>query len=88
MNDQLTADITYVKSVLPDHYEVKESGHKGSVHCKSRIGIRHKIDADDDEHFDYIVKALENHFGERLLEIGHNTCFCHVDFTVYLRATA
>lgn len=83
---QQQQDIDFVKTILPDHYTVKESNHKGSVHCFSKIGIAHRIDADDDEHWEYIVKALENHFKERLMEIDHNTNFCHVDFTIYLRS--
>lgn len=81
----IEADISFVKSILPDHYIVQESKRRGSVHCKSSIGIRHKIDADDNEHWDYICQAIENHFGARLMEIDHNTNFCHVDFTIYLR---
>lgn len=81
---KLTDDIDFVKSILPDHYTVQESKRKGSIHCVSEIGIRHKIDADDDEHWEYICMAIEKHFGDRLLEIGENTCFCHIDFTIYL----
>jgi hypothetical protein len=80
-----TEDIKFVRSILPEHYTVKESKHPGSIHCVSKEGIRHKVDADDDEHWDYIVKAIENYFGNRLMEIDHNTNFCHVDFTIYLR---
>lgn len=82
---QQQQDIQFVKSILPYHYVVKESAYKHSVHCKSPIGIAHKIDADDDEHWEYIVKAIENNFGDRLMEIDHNTNFCHVDFTIYLK---
>lgn len=78
-------DIEFVKSILPSHYDVKESKRPGSIHCVSKIGIRHKIDADDDEHWEYIVAAIKNKFGFRFLEIDHNTNFCHVNFTIYLR---
>lgn len=43
-------------------------------------------DAEDDEHWGYIFKAIKQHFGERFLEVFHNTCFCHIDFTIYLKA--
>jgi len=85
LNTQLEKDIKFIKEILPSHYEVKESKETGNIHCKSKIGIRHKIDADDDEHWDYIVKAMEQYFDGRLSEIFHNTNFCHVDFTIYLR---
>jgi hypothetical protein len=85
MKTETQSDIDFVKKILPEHYTVQESKHKGSVHCKSSIGIRHKIDADDVEHWEYIVGAITNHFGKRLLEIDHNTNFCHVDFTIYLK---
>jgi hypothetical protein len=78
-------DIEFVEKVLPDHYRVSESNRKGSIHCQSAIGIRHKIDADDDEHWEYIVNAIKNYFGDRFMEIDHNTNFCHVDFTIHLR---
>lgn len=81
----ILADINFVKSILPDHYEVKESKKAGSVHCKSSVGIRKGIDSEDEEHWSYIMKALQNRFGERLQEVYHNTCFCHVDFTIYLK---
>lgn len=82
--NQLAQDIAFVQSILPDHYLIQESKRKGSIHCKSPIGIKHKVDADDDEHWDYIMMALRHHFGKRLQEVDHNTCFCHVDFTIYL----
>lgn len=77
--------ISFIKSILPDHYVVQESKVKGSIHCKSKTGIVHKIDKDDDEHWDYIVKAIRSKFGKSFLEIDHNTNFCHVDFTIYLK---
>lgn len=77
-------DINFVKTILPTHYTVQESKRKGSIHCFSKIGIAHKIDADDDEHWEYIVLAIKQHFGTRFLEIDHNTNFCHVDFTIHL----
>jgi hypothetical protein len=92
----INADIFFVKSILPESYTVQESKKKGSIHCKSSIGIRKSPylnqstgtvvkDAEDDEHWDYIFKAIVNHFGKRFQEIYHNTCFCHVDFTIYLK---
>jgi hypothetical protein len=70
--------VAYINQVLPVHYEVKESKQKGNVHCKSSIGI------DDDEVWGYFMSALKNHFTD-FLEVYHNTCYNHVDFTVYFK---
>lgn len=77
-------DIQFMKGILPNHYTVQESKKSGSVHCKSSIGIRKGIDAEDDEHWGYIMDAIRTEFGGRLQEVYHNTCSNHVDFTVYL----
>lgn len=85
ITDQHQADMNYIRSILPTHYIIRPSKHKGSVNCISDIGIRHKIDADDDEHWEYFVKAVQKHFGDRFMEIDHITNFCHTNFTVYLK---
>lgn len=90
-------DIQFIQSILPAHYDIKESKRSGSIHCVSTIGIRGtavrskttgKIinDAEDDEHWDYIGRAMEKYFGNRLLEIDHHVNFCHTDFTIYLES--
>lgn len=78
------SDMNFVKSILPNHYTVEESKRKGSVHCKSEIGIRKGEDAEDEESWSYIFNAIKKYFGTRFQEVFHNTCFCHVDFTIYL----
>ncbi len=85
--EQIIMDIQFVKKLLPEHYEIKESKKIGSIHCKSPIGIREspKSDKEDQEHWNYIVQATKQHFGKRFQEIDHNTNFCHVDFTIYLK---
>ena len=91
-------DIQFVKSILPEHYEVKESKKQGSIHCKSRIGLRKTSynsfdsfkniivvdDAEDEEQWFYVEEAIKAKFNERFLEIDFNTNFCYVDFTIYL----
>jgi hypothetical protein len=71
--------VAYVKQVLPQHYEVKESKQKGNVHCKSSIGIT------DEEQWDYFMSALKGRFDNIFLEVYHNTCHNHIDFTVYFK---
>jgi hypothetical protein len=88
MNDripeEIQEDIDFVKKLLPNHYTVKESKNVGSIHCSSPFGIRKGIDAEDDEHWEYIIQGISKHFGSRFSEVFHNVCFCHTDFTIYL----
>lgn len=83
MNEERTIDLDFVKRILPDHYNLLEN--ERWIRCRSTTGISHKLDSDDDEHWEYIVKAIEQHFGERLQEIYHNTNYCHVDFVIYFK---
>lgn len=86
MKTLTASDIQFVKGLLPDTYDVVESKSKvGSIRCISRVGIRHNGDADDDEHWNYIAKAIKKHFGFRFQEIYHNVNFCHTDFTIFLK---
>lgn len=90
-------DIQFVKSILPEHYVVKEGKTKDSIHCKSSIGVIITMVlnsctnenttgvAEDDEHWSYIFQAIEQHFGSRFQEIFHNACFCQKDFIIYLK---
>ncbi len=92
MNEQLE----FVKSLLPAHYKVSESATAGSIRCVSETGLRKLpylnksgrliTDDEDDESFDRFFKSIKQHFGGRFQEVFHNTCFCHVDFTIYLKA--
>lgn len=95
-NFQVLRDIEFMKRILPDYYIVQESNKRGSIHCKSDRGIRLSpyrnestgamvTDAEDEEMWSYIVGAIKQNFGDRFQEIFHNTCFCHTDFTVYLK---
>ncbi len=92
---QVSADIEFLKTILPIHYTVHESKTAGSIHCKSEIGIRLSPylnpssgnmvdDAEDEEHWGYVFNAIKAHFTDRFQEVFHNTCFCHIDFVIYL----
>lgn len=74
----IDAKINYIKAVLPNHYEVKESKRKGSVHCKSSIGLEYG------EQWVYFMEGLKQRFPD-FLEVYHNTCHNHIDFTVYFK---
>lgn len=82
---QSAIDVIYVKKLLPDHYQVSETNDESAIHCKSAIGLRMDKDADDEEHFEYIFKALKQHFGDRFQEVYHKTCAYHQDFFIYLK---
>jgi hypothetical protein len=75
----IEAKIEYIKHILPEHFEVKESKQKGNIHCKSSIGIK------DDEQWSYFMSALKHRFQSDFLEVYHNICHNHVDFTVYFK---
>ena len=82
-------ETAWIKSILPEHYtcEPREKG----VHCYSKIGINDdhnfgdKYDPETDNHRELIVQAIQQKFGERLMEIYHQVCTYHSKFTVYLR---
>lgn len=96
-NPDTMKSIMFVKSILPDHYTVTEAKKLGSVHCKSEMGIRKPPytnnagtlvdDAEDEKAWDVFFEDIKNHFGDRFQEVFHNTCFCHTDFTIYLKNT-
>lgn len=93
---QVAKDIAFVQKLLPSSYMVNESTKRGSIHCKSKTGLRlspyfnqstgKKVDdAEDEEMWEYVFKAIKQHFGERFQEVFHNTCAWHCDFTIYLK---
>lgn len=92
---QVVADIEFVRSVLPKSYKVSESAKLGSVHCVSKTGFvkppyedyggRLITDAENEIAWQSFMCTIKAHFGKRLQEVDHNTCYNHVDFTIYLR---
>lgn len=96
MNTTIEDDIDFVKSILPKNYAVQESKKKGSIHCKSDTGFvkppyedeggRLITDAENTIAWTSFKAMLRAYFENRLQEIYHNTCFCHTDFTIYLKA--
>lgn len=80
----------WMKSLLPDSYicEPRENG----VHCYDPTGkginddhmTGDKYDPETDDQWELIVKAIKQKFGDRLMEIYHQTCTYHIKFTIYL----
>jgi hypothetical protein len=79
----IESKIKYIKNILPDSYEVKESKQPGNVHCKSATGFI--IEDEDDEQWSYFMSCLRSRFEGEFLEVNHNTCHNHVDFTIYFK---
>lgn len=69
----------FMKRLLPNHYtcEPRDNG----VYCYSNFGI----DENDPEHWEYIFLAIKQEFKERFMEVFHQTCSDHLEFTVFLR---
>ena len=85
----MKAETEFIKSILPSHYtcESRENG----VHCWSDKGINDdhnsnvEYNPEYDDHWGLIVKAIKHKFGDRLMEIYHQTCTNHLRFTVYIK---
>ncbi len=75
-----TKDAEWLRELLPEHYvcQVRTNG----VHCYSSEGICD--DCGKDDHWELIWKAIKQKFGDRFMEIFHQTCTNHKKFTVYL----
>jgi hypothetical protein len=79
------ADLAFVQACLPNSYVITPASRPGAIHCVSPTGIAWK-ENEDDEHWQLILQAFRQHFGDRFLEVDHQVNHNHVDFTVYLRA--
>lgn len=78
----MSADINYVKCIIPDCYRVQPSKEKeGSIHCVS-TGTNQGM---DDNQFDHFMSFLNGYFGDRLQEVYHHVNHEHQDFTIYLK---
>ncbi len=83
----MNLDLESLKKILPSHYQLEPIN--GGISCKSIEGIHQlKTDADDDEHWNYIVKAIKQKFPDRFQEIYHDVNFNHKQFTVFLKSAA
>lgn len=76
----VAADLPVVRQILGASYTVAPSKLMGAIRCTSRTGIQDDNDAD----WAPVMAAFRKHFGARLLEVDHNVCYRHTDFTIYL----
>jgi len=42
-------------------------------------------DHEDVEHWEYIFKAIKQHFADRFMEVFHQTCTNHITFIIHLK---
>jgi hypothetical protein len=66
----------FVKDMLPDHYDVKET-IQGIIRCKSSEGIELAGEWAD------FMNALKKYFGDSFKEVFHITCHNHINFRIY-----
>jgi len=81
MNNTLQTDMAVVRRILPAYTVRERSDRANSIRCTSRTGISDATDGP----FNAVMAAFRKHFGERLLEVYHDTCTNNVDFTIYLK---
>jgi hypothetical protein len=78
-------DINYVKGILPSHYRVTSGKKENSIHCVSEFGLKTPDGKEDEEKWQTVMRCLRGNFGTRFLEVFHNVCYMHTDFTIYLK---
>lgn len=83
-------DLITVKKNLPETYilttgeSIGTHGTSQWIRCVSSTGIQ-KDGADDNKEWEKFFEFLKNWFGDRFIEVYHNTCTWHVDFVIYYR---
>ncbi len=70
----------FMNRLLPDHYTCEE--RENGVHCYSDIGISEE----GCNVWDTVMEEIREEFGDRFIEVFHQTCTNHVKFTVYLKS--
>ncbi len=82
-------DFEWVKKLLPARYQCEMRDN--AILCKSDIGIcddhmiHDKYDPETDNQWMLITKAMEQKWGDRLLEINSIEPQTHSKFKIYLR---
>lgn len=73
-------DFKFFAEIMPNYFVTVNEDQKREVwRCRSNTGIP------DEERWDYIVKAFQQRWPGRFLEINHTTCTNHVDFDICLK---
>ena len=90
-NCKFTDETQWLKNLLPERYNCEP--RKQGVHCYDTTGkgicddhmAHQKYDPETDNQWGLIVKAIEQKFGKRLMEIYGQEPQTWSKFTVYLR---
>jgi hypothetical protein len=73
-------DFKFFAEIMPNYFvTVKEDQKREVWRCRSNAGIT------DEQKWDYVVKAFQQRWPGRFLEINHTTCTNHLDFYVCLK---
>lgn len=88
---EITTDIEFIQGILPSRYKC-EPREKG-VHCYDTTGeginddhrVHDRYDPKYDNQWLLICKAIQQHFGDRLMEINSIEPQYHSKFTIYLK---
>lgn len=77
------SDFEFFKKVTPNYFVTIDSSLLGDrpdkIRCRSNSGI------DDEEKWTYLILSFELRWRERFIEVNHDVCTGHTDFTIYLK---
>ena len=75
-------DFQFFAKIMPNYFVTSQDKDGKEIwRCRSNTGI------EDEEKWRYLVKAFQQRWPGRYLEINHTTCTNHVDFDIYLKHT-
>ena len=79
MEKELT-DFEFFAKVMTNYFVTSQDKDSKEIwRCRSNFGI------EDDERWQYLVKAFQQRWPGRFLDISHNTYSNHVDFEIWLK---
>lgn len=75
-------DIKFVRTILPNHYDVTMATDKKGINCKSKneAGISER-----NGDWEIILDAIKKYFGARFSEVFHYTCTNHIRFIIFIK---
>jgi hypothetical protein len=83
MQTKTIGDFDFFRKVMPNYFVVNKVSFIGkpeTFRCRSNVGID-----DNDEQWEFLMKAFRQRWGERFIEVNHTVCNNHTDFTIYLK---
>ena len=76
----ISDEMKYIQKLLPDHYRCEQRGN--GVRCISDIGIN---EVTEEGYWRVFIIALKVRYRDRFMEVFHQTCSDHKEFTVYIK---